>query len=83
MKELYPTINEKAGILSFSLIKNHCFVDGNKRIGHAAMEIFLLKNGYEIICEIDEQEKIVMSIADGTMGKEEYFKWLKQVINKV
>ena len=56
-KELFPSIFEKAGILGFSLINNHCFIDGNKRIGHAAMEIFLLKNGYEIIDDVDEQEE--------------------------
>ena len=38
--ELYPTLAEKAAARSFSLIKNHAFVDGNKRIGHAAMEAF-------------------------------------------
>jgi death-on-curing protein len=82
-KELYPTIYEKAGILSFSLIKNHSFIDGNKRIGHAAMEIFLLINGFEIISDLEEQERIVMSIAKGTMQKEEYFDWLKSVIKKI
>ena len=42
--ELYPTIVEKASALGFSLIKNHPFVDGNKRTGHAAMEVFLVLN---------------------------------------
>ena len=40
-KELYPTIIEKASALGFSLIKNHPFVDGNRRTGHAVMETFL------------------------------------------
>jgi death-on-curing protein len=46
--ELYPTIAEKASAIGFSLIKNHPFVDGNKRSGHAAMEVFLVLNGFEI-----------------------------------
>jgi death-on-curing protein len=46
--ELYPTLVEKATALGFSLIMNHPFVDGNKRVGHAAMEVFLVLNGYEI-----------------------------------
>ena len=79
-KELYPTIVEKAGILGFSLIKNHCFVDGNKRIGHASMEIFLLKNGYEIICDVNEQEKIIKAIAESKLTKEKFFEWLKTVV---
>jgi death-on-curing protein len=44
-EELYPTSIEKASALGFSLIKNHPFLDGNKRIGHAAMETFLVLNG--------------------------------------
>ncbi|MCP3682346.1 MAG: type II toxin-antitoxin system death-on-curing family toxin, partial [bacterium] len=47
-KDLYPTIADKAAIIGFSLIKNHPFTDGNKRIGHAAIEVFLLLNGFEI-----------------------------------
>lgn len=43
--DLYPTVIEKAAILGFSLIQNHPFLDGNKRLGHAAMEVFLLLNG--------------------------------------
>jgi death on curing protein len=40
-EDLYPTIVAKAAALGFSLIQNHPFIDGNKRIGHAAMETFL------------------------------------------
>lgn len=76
-KELYPTISEKAGILGFSLIANHPFLDGNKRIGHAAMETFLLLNGYEIIASIDEQEEIILQVAAGEMNKEEFTNWVK------
>ena len=43
--EFCPTIVEKAAALGFSLIMNHPFVDGNKRTGHAAMEVFLVLNG--------------------------------------
>jgi len=81
-KELYPTITEKASILGFSLIKNHCFIDGNKRIGHAAMEIFLLLNGYEIIDNVDNQENMIMSVASGKMDKNQFTKWLENKIKK-
>jgi death-on-curing protein len=53
-QELYPTVVEKASALGFSLIKNHPFVDGNKRTGHAAMETFLVLNGFEIDASVDE-----------------------------
>ena len=59
-EDLYPTLAEKAAALGFSPIKNHAFVDGNKRTAHAAMEIFLLLNGYEIDAPVDEQEHIVL-----------------------
>ena len=46
--DLYPGLNAKAAALGFSLIQNHPFVDGNKRIGHAAMETTLVLNGGEL-----------------------------------
>ena len=46
--DLYPDIISKASALCFSLVMNHPFADGNKRVGHAAMETFLILNGYEI-----------------------------------
>ena len=59
-KELYPTIVEKAAALGFSVIMNHLFIDGNKRIGHPAMEAFLVINGYEMSTSVDEQEEIIL-----------------------
>ncbi|RLD02550.1 MAG: type II toxin-antitoxin system death-on-curing family toxin [Chloroflexi bacterium] len=76
-KELYPTIVEKAVALGFSLIQNHGFVDGNKRVGHAAMETFLVLNGYEIDASIDEQENIILQVASSKLGRKELEKWLK------
>ncbi len=54
--ELYPDIVAKAATLGFLLVSNHPFVDGNKRVGHAAMEVFLVLNGREIEADVDEQE---------------------------
>src|SRR5687768_14026536 len=64
-EELYPTIVEKASALGFSLIQNHPFIDGNKRTGHAAMETFLVLNGFEIDASVDEQERIILQVASG------------------
>jgi death-on-curing protein len=50
---------------------NHPFVDGNKRIGHAAMETFLVLNGFEILATVDEQEAIVLRLAAGEMTPDE------------
>ena len=54
-EDLYPTVAAKAAAFGHSLIQNHCFIDGNKRIGHAAMEVFLVVNGYEVEASTDVQ----------------------------
>ncbi len=74
--ELYPTLAEKAGSLGFSLIQNHPFVDGNKRIGHAAMETFLMLNGAELDASVDESEKIVLLLASGNMSRDAFVVWI-------
>jgi death-on-curing protein len=76
-QELYPTLADKAAALAFSLIKNHPFVDGNKRVGHVAMETFLVLNGYELAADVDEQERVVLGVAAGTVGREEFTTWVK------
>lgn len=79
-EELYSTVAKKASMLGFSLITNHPFMDGNKRIGHAAMETFLLLNGYEMEASIDEQEAIILQVAGGEMDKETFTEWVKSKI---
>ena len=75
--ELYPTVIAKAAAFGFSLIRNHPFIDGNKRLGHAAMEVFLLLNGYEINASVDEQERIILSVAAGDMERVAFCEWLR------
>ncbi len=75
-QDLYPTIVEKASALCFSLIQNRPFVDGNKRTAHAAMETFLVLNGYEIEASADEQEQVIVQVASGEMGREAFTEWL-------
>jgi len=76
-EELYPTITEKASALGFSLIQNHPFVDGNKRAGHAAMESFLMLNGWEISASVDEQVEIILGVASGKIDRTDFTEWLK------
>ena len=75
-EELYPTLGEKAAALGHSLIQNHPFVDGNKRVGHAAMEVFLLLNGDEIEANVEEQESAIIGVASGRMSRIELSEWL-------
>ena len=76
-RELYPSIVDKAAALGYSLIQNHPFLDGNKRTGHAAMEIFLFLNNFEIQCSVDEQERIVLQVASGELDREAFTVWLR------
>ena len=79
-KDLYPDIVTKAAALCFSLVMNHPFVDGNKRVGHAAMETFLILNGYEIIASVDEQERVMLELASGKMSRINFSEWLNNQI---
>jgi death-on-curing protein len=76
--ELYPTVVTKAAALGFSLIQGHPFVDGNKRIGHAALEVFLVLNGFEIVASVDVQEATVLAVAAGSLSREELTTWLER-----
>jgi death on curing protein len=76
--DLYPDLTTKASALCFSLVMNHPFIDGNKRIGHAAMEVFLVLNGFEIDASIDEQEQIILTMAAGSFSRNEFIDWLKK-----
>lgn len=82
-EELYPAIESKAAALCFSLVMNHPFVDGNKRIGHAAMETFLVMNGYELIGDIDDAEHTILTLAAGDLSREELLDWVTSRIERL
>ena len=79
-EDLYPTIEEKAAALAFSLISNHPFMDGNKRIGHAAMETFLILNGYELRADVDEAEAVILGVAAGKIDRPEFLEWVRRSV---
>lgn len=79
-EELYPTLVKKAAALGFSLAMNHPFVDGNKRTAHAAMEVFLLLNGFEIRASVDDQEAVMLALAAGNLKRETFAEWLERHI---
>jgi death on curing protein len=76
-EELYPSLLEKSAALGFSIVMNHPFVDGNKRTGHAATEIFLVLNGMKINASVDEQERVVLAIASGELERQGFVEWLQ------
>ncbi|NRA34880.1 MAG: type II toxin-antitoxin system death-on-curing family toxin [Polyangiaceae bacterium] len=81
--ELYPELVQKAASLGFALVQGHGFIDGNKRIGHAAMEVFLVLNGFQVDETTDEQERLVLQVASGDATREELTSWLRERIQPV
>ena len=74
--DLYPSKEEKGAWLGFSLVSNHAFVDGNKRIGIYVMLSFLEMNGIRIHCLDEEIVHVGLSIANGTMKYEDLLEWV-------
>lgn len=74
---LYPTLADKAAALCFSLVLNHPFVDGNKRIGHAAMETFLIMNGFELNADVDDAESVILRLAAGEVERSDFTRWVR------
>ncbi len=81
--KLYPSIEEAATALCYSLVMNHAFIDGNKRIGHAALETFLVLNGYELIGDVDDAEKTILSLASGNMTRDELLTWVRSKLSRL
>lgn len=75
-QDLYPSVIEKAVALSYSLTMNHAFVDGNKRVGFAALDFFLRGNGWALRTTIDEAEQVMLAVAAGTLKREAYLAWV-------
>ena len=75
-QDLYPTKEEKGAKIGYSLISNHAFVDGNKRIGMYVMLTFLEVNGIRIDATNKDVEDIAMSVAAGTSRYQELLDWV-------
>ena len=81
-RDLYPTAEEKAAALAYSLIQNHPFVDGNKRVGHAAMATFLLLNGRALRADVDDAERAILGVASGTLARAELLAWVQAHVDE-
>ena len=73
---VYDSIYAKAAQLGFSLIKNHPFLDGNKRTGVHIMLVFLALNGVELAYTQKELYSMVLSVAEGSCGWDEVADWI-------
>lgn len=76
-KELYRSKEEKGARLGYSLISNHSFLDGNKRIGMFVMLTFLEVNGIRLECTNEDVAEAGLAVAAGKMGYEDLLEWVK------
>ena len=76
-KDLYPHLFSKVAVLGHSIIRNHPFVDGNKRVGFEAMRLMLRLNHYDLRASADAKFDFVMEIAEGKLTEQGIADWLK------
>lgn len=77
-EDLYPDLAAKAAALLHSLVQNHPFLDGNKRVGAMAMELLVLANGQELAATDEEFEDLTLSVARGELSAEAITIWIRQ-----
>jgi death-on-curing protein len=71
------TVGQVGASVSWGLIKNHAFVDGNKRIGLAALVTFLRLNGTRLTCSEAEETEMVLRVAAGEMSEDSWTAWVE------
>ncbi len=76
--DLYPDVAAKAAALMHSLVLNHPFVDGNKRVGVASAEYFIERNGAAPDASDEELERLTLQVAEGKVEVEALTIWLRQ-----
>lgn len=80
--DLYPSPIDKAAAIIESIVKNHPFVDGNKRTGYTMMRLVLLNADLDIISNEDDKYEFVIGISEGKLGYDEIKNWIKSNLNK-
>jgi death-on-curing protein len=75
---LHPSLPEQAAAYLFHLVKNHPFVDGNKRVGLACSFVFLRLNGIRVRATDDDLVDIVMGVAEGRRSKADIAVFLRE-----
>jgi len=75
---LYPDLFPKAAALMHSIIKNHPFVDGNKRTAIASASILLIRNGSQITATNKELERFTLKVASTKIEIKEIAKWFRK-----
>jgi len=81
-QELYPTAIEKAAAILKSIVKNHPFLDGNKRTGYVLMRLMLMNSRMDIIATEEEKYKFIIQIASGELDFDEIKAWIGSKIKE-
>ncbi len=74
---VHKTLFEKAAAYGYHVCRNHPFIDGNKRVALILMDIFLQKNGWEIVADEEEAYATMMDLAAGRLTKAHLASWIK------
>lgn len=77
--ELIPVSSKKLLVLGFGLIKNHPFVDGNKRIGVHSMLVFLTVNHIKLCYENSNLTDLILKIASGSHDEKYLLVWTNSI----
>jgi death-on-curing protein len=73
-----PDIAAVAAAYAYGIIRNHAFVDGNKRTAYVVCRTFLLINGFDIVATADEKHRAFISVAEGSMSDEALAAWIRE-----
>jgi death-on-curing protein len=78
--DLFPDLESKCAAITYSLIQNHPFADGNKRLGAFALLMTLELNGQHLTATDEELEKVIMMVARSDMTRDDLENWLRQTL---
>lgn len=82
-EDLYPTLFEKAAALAESLVRNHPFLDGNKRMALACLRVMLKMNGFQVIASQEAKARLVERIALKEVSVQDVTDWLKKYTRRL
>ena len=74
---VHKSVFEKAAAYGFHVCRNHPFIDGNKRVAFVLMDLFLQRNGWEIVANEEDAYSMMIGLSSGRVSKVELSSWLK------
>ena len=78
-----PDVADLAAAYGFGIVRNHPFVDGNKRTGFIAMKLFLLLNGRDVQADNVEYVRVMLRLAEGNLGETDFADWIRRHMQEI